>query len=86
MKKGYDIGQFQRSSEISLHFWNWADLGVEIDHRNGNIGMVQKKWVLKHSLKQRLASPRISYPKKTPQFGVTDSTSGGSLGRAIKGS
>ena len=32
MKKGYDIGQFQRSGEISLHFWNLADLGVEIDY------------------------------------------------------
>jgi hypothetical protein len=32
MKKGYDIGQFQRSGEISLHFWNLANLGVEIDY------------------------------------------------------
>ena len=32
MKKGYDIGQFQRSGEISLHFWYLADLGVEIEY------------------------------------------------------
>ena len=32
MKKGYDIGQFQRSGEISLHFWNLVDLGVESDY------------------------------------------------------
>ena len=32
MKKGYDIGQFQRSGKVSLHFWNLADLGVEIDY------------------------------------------------------
>ena len=32
MKKGYDIGEFQRSGEISLHLWNWTKLGVEIDY------------------------------------------------------
>ena len=32
MKKGYDIGQSQRIGEISLHFWNLADLEVEIDY------------------------------------------------------
>ena len=32
MKKGYDIGLFQKSGEIPLHFWNLVDLGVEIDY------------------------------------------------------
>ena len=32
MKKGYDIGEFQRSGKISLHFWYLADLGDEIDY------------------------------------------------------
>ena len=32
MKKGYDIGLVQRSGEISLHYWNLAYLGVEIDY------------------------------------------------------
>ena len=32
MKKGYDIGQFQRSGEISFHFGIWPIWGVEIDY------------------------------------------------------
>ena len=32
MKKGYDIGHLQRSGAISFHFWNLANLGVEIDY------------------------------------------------------
>ena len=32
MKKGYGIGQFQRSGKVSLHFWNLAELGFETDH------------------------------------------------------
>ena len=85
MKKGYDIGQFQRSGEISLHFWNLANLGVEIDY------LELKHWygskmAFKTPSEAVTPPPRISYPKKTHQFGVTNSTSGGSPGRAIEAS
>ena len=34
MKKGYDIGQFQRSGKISLHFGIWLIWGYKANQSN----------------------------------------------------
>ena len=75
MKKGYDIGQFQRSGEISLHFGIWLIWGLKLTIRNSNIGMVQKMAFKTQTETVTSPPPCISYPKKTPHFGVTNSTS-----------
>ena len=57
MKKGYDIGQFQRSVEIWLHFWNLADLGVEIDYSELEHWYGSKKMAFKTQTETVTPSP-----------------------------
>ena len=75
MKKGYDIGHFQRSGEILLHFGIWPIWGLKLTIQNSNIGMVEKMAFKIQTKTVTRPPPCISEPQKTPQFGVTNSTS-----------
>ena len=69
MKTGYDIGQFERSGEISLHFWNLADLGVKIDYSESEHWYGSKNGFQNTNRNSDSLPPAFHTRKKTPVRG-----------------
>ena len=75
-KKGMISANSKGVAKFCFIFGIWLIWGLKLTIRNWNIGMVQKMaFKTETETATRPPPPRISYPKKTPQFGVTNSTS-----------